>query len=99
MALLALFRPDYTHDDEGPVFDLNAALARFDPAPDEDEDEPAPIEDEEEDPVFDGALLLWAFFRDVHLIRGSIVEMEKPHLDIDPTHTVTKNLPKGVKGR
>ena len=77
---------------------MSAALAAFDPTTDEDDDEYAPVEDEEEDPVFDSALLLWAFFRDVHLIRGSIVEMEKPHLDIDPTHTVTRKLPKGVKG-
>lgn len=93
MALLALFRPDYDPGDE-PLFDLAGALAQFDPNSDA---EPPPVEDDD-DPVVSGAILLWAFFRDVHLIRGSIVEMEKPHLDIDPTHTTRAKLPKGVKG-
>lgn len=36
------------------------------------------------DNAFNGALFTWAYMRDVHLIRGSVVEMDHPEFDIDP---------------
>jgi hypothetical protein len=35
------------------------------------------------DEAFDGALLVAAFFRDVHLIRTSFVELKYPEQDVD----------------
>ena len=94
MALLALLHPDKEFDESPLILDLAAAVKAHDPITPEDAQALSVTIKEEHDQAYDGALFVWAYLRDVHLIRGSVVEMKHPARDVDPVDVTRKGKAK-----